>query len=281
MKVTKTKKEIRKVVGEWKKRGLSVGFVPTMGFFHQGHLSLMKESLKRTDRTVVSIFVNPTQFGPNEDYNNYPRDIERDMALAESTGVHAVFVPDVQEMYPSPSKTWVEVEGLTKHLCGRSRPGHFRGVATVVTKLFNIIQPNVAVFGEKDFQQLQVIRQMVRDLDFPIEIVGAPIFREKDGLAMSSRNTYLSDDERKSSLCLFNALKRARELISKNEVKDAAELVSALEDFIGKYPFTRIDYIFVGDPETLEPVTHIKRPFLVALAVYVGKTRLIDNMVID
>ncbi len=278
--VKKTKNNIRKVISEWKKRGLSVGFVPTMGFFHQGHLSLMKESLKLTDKTVVSIFVNPTQFGPNEDFNTYPRDIERDLALAESTGVHAVFVPDVQEMYPSPSKTWVEVEGLTKHLCGRSRPGHFRGVATVVTKLFNIIQPDVAVFGEKDFQQLQVIRQMVRDLDFPIKIVGAPIFREKDGLAMSSRNTYLSDDERKSSLCLFNALKRARELISKNEVKDAAELVSALEDFIGKYPFTRIDYIFVGDPETLEPATHIKRPLLVALAVYVGKTRLIDNMVI-
>ena len=279
--VKKTKNNIRKVISEWKKRGLSVGFVPTMGFFHQGHLSLMKESLKRTDKTVVSIFVNPTQFGPNEDFNTYPRDIERDLALAESTGVHAVFVPDVQEMYPSPSKTWVEVEGLTKHLCGRSRPGHFRGVATVVTKLFNIIQPDVAVFGEKDFQQLQVIRQMVRDLDFPIKIVGAPIFREKDGLAMSSRNTYLSDDERKSSLCLFNALKRARELISKNEVKDASGLVSALEDFIGKYPFTRIDYIFVGDPETLEPATHIKRPLLVALAVYVGKTRLIDNMVID
>ncbi|NPA95165.1 MAG: pantoate--beta-alanine ligase [Thermodesulfobacteria bacterium] len=278
--VAKTIDQIRNIVSQWKSDGLKVGFVPTMGFFHEGHLSLMKESLKRSDRTVVSIFVNPTQFGPKEDFSTYPRDLDRDLNLAKEVGVHGVFIPDVKEMYPSQNKTWVNVEDLTNHLCGASRPGHFKGVATVVAKLFNIVQPDLAIFGEKDFQQLQVIRRMTADLNFPIEIVGAPIFREPDGLAMSSRNTYLSREERKSAICLFKALQLAKRLVAENKVTTASQLQRALADFIESFPFTQIDYIFVGDPELLEPVNEIRLPLLVALAVFVGKTRLIDNILI-
>ncbi len=278
--VTKTKDEIRQVVRRWKGKGLGIGFVPTMGFFHKGHLSLMEKSLNRTDRTIVSIFVNPTQFGPNEDFNRYPRDIERDISLAKDTGVHAVFIPKSEEMYPITPKTWVTVDELSKNLCGRSRPSHFRGVATVVAKLFNIIQPDVAVFGQKDFQQLQIIKQMVKDLDFPIEIVAAPIYREKDGLAMSSRNTYLSKEERKSATCLFKALKRAKELVESGKVRNSKGLYQDIKSFIETFPFTKIDYIFIGNPDNLEPVNELKKPLLVALAVYLGKTRLIDNVLI-
>jgi len=279
--VAKNKEDIKKVITKWKVDGLKVGFVPTMGFFHDGHLSLMKESLKRADKTIVSIFVNPTQFGPNEDFDSYPRDTERDLRLAEKVGVDAVFIPDVEDMYPGNSKTWVIVEDLSKNLCGRSRPGHFRGVATVVTKLFNIIQPDIAIFGQKDFQQLQIIRQMVKDLDFPIEIVGAPIYREFDGLAMSSRNTYLSKEERKSAICLYKSLKIAQNLVESGKIKKAKELQETIRRTIDGFPFTKIDYIFIGDPESLEPVDDLKKPLLVALAVYLGKTRLIDNIVID
>lgn len=279
--VVREKKEIRQNVDRWKKQGLKVGFVPTMGFFHKGHLSLMKKSLKMSDRTVVSIFVNPTQFGPNEDFDKYPRDIERDIKLAEETGVHAVFIPTVKEMYSGNSKTWVTVEDLSKNLCGKSRPGHFKGVATVVAKLFNIVQPDVAIFGQKDFQQLCIIKQMVKDLDFPIQIVGAPIYREKDGLAMSSRNTYLTDEERHSATCLFKALKMAKDLIDRDEVERAKDLFSIIKSFIETFPFTKIDYIFIGDPESLEPVDELKKPLLIALAVYLGKTRLIDNILIN
>ncbi len=279
--VVREKKEIRQNVDRWKKQGLKVGFVPTMGFFHKGHLSLMKKSLKMSDRTVVSIFVNPTQFGPNEDFDKYPRDIERDIKLAEETGVHAVFIPTVKEMYSGNSKTWVTVEDLSKNLCGKSRPGHFKGVATVVAKLFNIVQPDVAIFGQKDFQQLCIIKQMVKDLDFPIQIVGAPIYREKDGLAMSSRNAYLTDEERHSATCLFKALKMAKDLIDRDEVERAKDLFSIIKSFIETFPFTKIDYIFIGDPESLEPVDELKKPLLIALAVYLGKTRLIDNILIN
>ncbi len=278
--VVKTKKDIRDVVSKWKQEGKSVGLVPTMGFFHEGHLSLMKESLRRTKRTVVSVFVNPTQFGPGEDFEQYPRDLDRDLHLAEKVGVHAVFAPDVEEMYRDATKTWVTVEGLSENLCGRSRPGHFTGVATVVAKLFNIVQPDVAVFGEKDFQQLQIIRQMVKDLDFPIEIVGAPIYREPDGLAMSSRNTYLSVEERKIATCLFKALQKARELVISGKAKGPKELERVIEEYILNHPFTKIDYVFIGDPDTLVPKDELKGPLLIALAVFVGKTRLIDNMVI-
>lgn len=278
--VAYSKKKIRAEMRRWKDRGLSVGFVPTMGFFHKGHLSLMEKSMSKADKTIVSIFVNPTQFGPGEDYNRYPRDLKRDLELAEAQGVDAVFVPDVREVYPEPLKTWVYVEGLSRNMCGRSRPGHFKGVCTVVAKLFNIIQPDVAVFGQKDFQQLQIIRQMVKDLDFPVEIVAVPTYREQDGLAMSSRNSYLSDNERKSSLCLFKALEKAKELVFQKRVNNAQELCQILQKFILDHPFTRIDYVFVGDPETLEPVSTIKKPLIIALAVYVGKTRLIDNILL-
>lgn len=280
MEVVKTKAEAKQKIGLWKKQGLKIGFVPTMGYLHKGHLSLMELSKKRADKSVISIFVNPTQFGPSEDFERYPRDIQRDLELSNSVGVDLVFMPEVKEMYPEPIKTWVTVEDLTNNLCGKSRPGHFKGVATVVTKLFNIIQPDIAVFGQKDYQQVQVIKRMVRDLDIPVKIIMAPIVREKDGLAMSSRNTYLSKEERKSAICLFKALNLAKELIKEKGIKKTKELKDQLEKFIHSFPFTKIDYIFIGDPEELTETSSITLPTLVALAVYVGTTRLIDNEVI-
>ncbi len=281
MEIVKTIPEARELVKAWRGQGLSVGLVPTMGYFHDGHLALMRKALELNDRVVVSLFVNPTQFGPQEDLDRYPRDLERDVRLAQRVGVHALFTPTAQEMYPPGYSTFVEVEGgLTGGLCGASRPGHFRGVATVVTKLFNIIEPDTAVFGEKDFQQLQVIRRMVRDLDLKVEIVGHPIVREPDGLAMSSRNSYLSAQERRSALALFKALKMARKMVAEG-VTRAEEVKRAMEEAILAHPFTRIDYIFIGEPSTLEPTETIGPGTLVALAVWVGETRLIDNMVME
>ncbi len=281
MEIVKTIPEARELVKAWRGQGLSVGLVPTMGYFHDGHLALMRKALELNDRVVVSLFVNPTQFGPQEDLDRYPRDLERDIRLAQGVGVHALFTPTAQEMYPPGYSTFVEVEGsLTGGLCGASRPGHFRGVATVVTKLFNIIEPDTAVFGEKDFQQLQVIRRMVRDLDLKVEIVGHPIVREPDGLAMSSRNSYLSAQERRSALALFKALKMARKMVAEG-VTRADEVKRAMEEAILSHPFTRIDYIFIGEPSTLEPTETIGPGTLVALAVWVGETRLIDNMVME
>ena len=281
MEIVKTIPEARELVKAWRGQGLSVGLVPTMGYFHEGHLALMRKALELNDRVVVSLFVNPTQFGPQEDLDRYPRDLERDVRLAQGVGVHALFTPTAQEMYPPGYSTFVEVEGsLTGGLCGASRPGHFRGVATVVTKLFNIIEPDTAVFGEKDFQQLQVIRRMVRDLDLKVEIVGHPIVREPDGLAMSSRNSYLSAQERRSALALFKALKMARKMVAEG-VTRADEVKRAMEEAILSHPFTRIDYIFIGEPSTLEPTETIGPGTLVALAVWVGETRLIDNMVME
>jgi pantoate--beta-alanine ligase len=280
MRVLESKKAARQKVAEWKKASLRVGLVPTMGYFHQGHLSLMDECRKHADRVMVSVFVNPTQFSPSEDLESYPRDLERDLHLAREHGVDAVFIPGEKEMYSSRHSTWVVVDELTRWLCGRSRPGHFRGVATVVAKLFNLIQPDVAVFGQKDFQQLQVIRKMVSDLDMPVKIIGCPIVREKDGLAMSSRNAYLSEEERRSALCLFRALQLASRLVTREGVKECSEIRKAMKEEIESFPFTRIDYIFTGDPESLVPLDAVKRPLLVALAVFVGSTRLIDNMVI-
>lgn len=258
-------------------KGMTIGFVPTMGFLHQGHLTLLREGKKRCDELVLSIFVNPTQFGPNEDFETYPRNLEQDIAFAAKEGVNTVFNPQAKDLYPENFQTYVNLEKLPGHLCGLSRPGFFRGVATVVSKLFNIIKPHVALFGQKDYQQLAVIRQMVRDLNFDIEIVGVPTVREHDGLAMSSRNTYLSADQRPAALSLYQSLQTADKAL-KIGVVDAAKIITAATDLIASYPDTQIDYITICDPDTLEDVNVIKGPVVMALAVKVGKTRLIDNM---
>jgi len=251
-----------------------------MGYFHEGHLTLMREARKETDLVVVSLFVNPTQFGPNEDFKSYPRDLDRDAAMAENVGVDMIFNPSVEEMYPQGYSTYVEVEGITGGLCGASRPGHFRGVTTVVTKLFNIVQPDRAYFGMKDYQQLKVIERMVRDLNMPLEIVSVPTVREPDGLAMSSRNTYLSPQERQAALVLRKALDYAQELVGSG-LRDGGDLCARVQEFIGREPLASIDYVAVVDPDSLQPVDRIGDRVLVALAVRIGKTRLIDNAVIS
>lgn len=262
-----------------RKQGRIIAFVPTMGYLHEGHASLMREAAGRGDDVVVSIFVNPTQFGPGEDLEAYPRDFERDRKLAEKSGAGVIFFPTPREMYGNSFQTFVQLEKLPLHLCGLSRPVHFRGVATVVSKLFNIVKPHIAIFGQKDWQQLQVIRQMVRDMNFDIEIIGAPIVREPDGLAMSSRNTYLSPEQRKQALCLYQSLLKAKEMV-KNGNLDAAKIIDTASDLISASPEAKIDYISICDPETLEDLKAVDRPVLMALAVKVGKTRLIDNMML-
>ncbi len=231
-------------------------------------------------KVVVSLFVNPAQFGPAEDLDKYPRDIERDVRLAEQHGVDCIFIPDASDIYNAQHQTWIEVTEVSRGLCGASRPGHFRGVATVVAKLFNIVQPDMAVFGEKDFQQLQVIRTMVRDLDIPVEIKSHPTVREPDGLAMSSRNSYLSPEERKTAVCLFRAIQLARKMIADGE-RNRETVVKRLYELIHSYKDAKVDYIFLGDPETLAENSHISPPALLALAVYVNRTRLIDNCIIS
>lgn len=258
----------------------TIVFIPTMGFLHEGHLSLVQEGHKYGDDMVVSIFVNPTQFGPGEDLESYPRNLEKDLELLQKYGVNAVFIPDTDEIYGKKFQTYVTLEQLPNYLCGVSRPLHFRGVATVVTKLFNIIKPHVAVFGLKDYQQFVVIRQMVRDLDFGIEIIGAPTVREPDGLAMSSRNNYLTAQQRISALCLYKSLQKAKELINSG-IRDAATIIDTATELIQSYPETDIDYIAICDPETLVDIKSIDRPVLMALAVKVGKARLIDNMILN
>jgi len=259
------------------KTGREVGFVPTMGYLHEGHLSLVRRARSENDVVVVSIFVNPTQFGPNEDYERYPRDEKRDRKLLEEEGVDYLFIPSVSEMYPEDFSTFVEVSGLTEGLCGAKRPGHFRGVATVVTKLLNIVFPTRAYFGEKDYQQLQVIKRLVRDLNIPVEVIGCPIVREEDGLAMSSRNTYLSPEERKSALSLYKGLKLAEELFESGE-RNPEVIKKRVEEFILSHPkVEKIDYVEIVDPENLKPVKEVKEGDVIALAVFVGKTRLIDN----
>ncbi len=280
MDVIRSITEMSAIARKWRSEGFVIGLVPTMGYFHQGHLALMKAARKLADRVVVSLFVNPTQFGQNEDLDKYPRNFKRDKSLAEGQGVDSLFVPTPEEMYPSGYQTWVDVTELTKGLCGASRPGHFRGVTTVVSKLFHIVQPDIAVFGQKDFQQLQVIRRMVQDLDIPVEIVAHPIVREPDGLAMSSRNAYLSQDERQRAICLYQSLKKAQDMVEAG-CRDAEEIKRAVESTINAYSGTHIDYIFLGDPETLEEVAFLKGKSLLALAVYVGNTRLIDNILLD
>lgn len=276
MRIIRTIIEIREIIKEWKKEGFSVGFVPTMGYLHEGHKSLIEKAASENQRVVVSTFVNPTQFGVNEDLDKYPRDLDRDFNVCEKAGAHIMFVPSTDEMYPTTPLTFVNVNILTEGLCGMKRPGHFQGVCSVVTKLFNIVTPDKAYFGEKDAQQLAVIRQMVRDLNMDVEIVGCPIIREDDGLAKSSRNTYLSDEERKAALVLNKSLKHAKELLLEDE-KDAKKIIGSIESFIISEPLAKIDYIQVVDSENLKPVDKIEKPILIAIAVYIGKTRLIDN----
>ena len=279
IKVVRTVEEMKALSREIRQKGQRLGFVPTMGFFHEGHLALMRYARPRCDQLVVSLFVNPIQFGPREDFREYPRDFERDAKLAQGEGVDILFAPEAEDMYPQGFQTYVEVTELSKPLCGAKRPWHFRGVATVVLKLFNIVNPHFAVFGLKDYQQFLVIRQMVRDLNLDIEILGHPIVREPDGLAMSSRNIYLSPEERKSALCLYQALELAKRRVAEG-VREVAALTEELSQFISSHPYTRIDYIEFRHPETLAEVTEIKGPTLLALAVFVGRARLIDNAII-
>ncbi|QWK09441.1 MAG: pantoate--beta-alanine ligase [Thermoflexus hugenholtzii] len=255
------------------------GFVPTMGYLHEGHLSLVRRARAENDRVAVSIFVNPTQFGPHEDYARYPRDLERDLRLLEPLGVDLVFVPSVEEMYPPGFQTWVIVEEVSRPLEGASRPGHFRGVATVVAKLFNILQPDRAYFGQKDAQQTVVIRRMVQDLNIPVEIVICPTVREPDGLAMSSRNTYLNPEERRAATVLFRALQAAKVRYEAGE-RDAERLREAMREVIRAEPLARIDYVSVAHPETLQELERVEGPALLSLAVYIGTTRLIDNLML-
>lgn len=263
----------------FRQAGKRIAFVPTMGFLHEGHLTLMKEGRRLADKLVISIFVNPTQFGPGEDFSTYPRDFERDCALADDNGVDIVFTPDAQDLYPKGFDTYIHQERLPGHLCGLSRQEHFNGVMTIVTKLFNIVAPHFAIFGEKDFQQLAVIRRMTKDLNFNIEIVGHPTVREPDGLAMSSRNTKLNPDQRDAALSLITSLRNAKGSI-KNKQTDSNQLINEATALILSHPETEIDYIKICDPGTLDDVSTIDRPVLMALAVRVGETRLIDNMIL-
>jgi pantoate--beta-alanine ligase len=279
MEVIESISEMKNLVKDWKRQGLSIGFVPTMGYLHEGHLALVRRAKELSDRVVVSIFVNPIQFAPGEDYQRYPRDLERDKALLEKEGVDVLFSPKAQEMYPPGFQTYVEVKELSSGLCGRYRAGHFIGVATVVLKLFNIVQPEIAVFGEKDYQQLKVIQRMVQDLNLDVKIIPHPTVREEDGLAMSSRNTYLSPEERKSAISLYKALNLAEELINQGE-RRVNLLKSKLKEFIESFPYTKVQYIEFVHPETLKEVERVDEPTLLALAVFVGKARLIDNKII-
>lgn len=279
MRVVKTIAEVRETVKDWKRSGMTVGLVPTMGYLHEGHKSLIIRAAAECDRVVVSDFVNPTQFAPNEDFESYPRDIEADAALCNDAGAHLIFNPEPDEMYVDPL-CFVDMDKITKVLCGKTRPIHFKGVCTVVSKLFNIITPDKAYFGEKDAQQLCVIKKMVRDLNFDIEIVGCPIIREEDGLAKSSRNTYLSADERKAALCLSRSLNLGRKMINDGET-NAETILDAIKDEICKEPLAKIDYVEMVDLNSLENISEVKAPLLTAMAVYIGKTRLIDNFIIE
>lgn len=276
MRVVKSVKEVRDAVKEWKAQGLSVGFVPTMGYLHEGHESLIKKAVKDNDRVVVSIFVNPMQFGPTEDLDKYPRDLERDSKLCENAGANLIFHPEKEEMYFEDFSSYVDINGLSDELCGKSRPIHFRGVCTVVTKLFNIVNPDRAYFGEKDAQQLAIIRRFVKDLNIDIEIIGCPIIREEDGLAKSSRNTYLSKEERQAALILSQSLNLAKDAINSGE-GNSSVVIDIISNSIKKEPLAKIDYIEVVDSLSMKPVKTIEKSVLVAIAVYIGKTRLIDN----
>lgn len=278
MQVVKTIQEVRDIVKAWRREGLTVGLVPTMGYLHEGHQSLIARSVAENDRTVVSVFVNPIQFGPTEDLEAYPRDLERDKALVERTGGDLVFNPEPQEMYPPHFTTFVDTTETTELLCGARRAGHFRGVCTVVTKLLNIVKPDRAYFGQKDAQQLSTVRRMVRDLDMDVEIVPCPIIREEDGLAKSSRNTYLNAVERKAALILSKSLRLGRDAVERGE-RDAKKVTAIISDSLLTEPMAKVDYVEVVDLENVQRVDKIEGETLVAIAVYIGKTRLIDNFI--
>ena len=278
MQIAETIKDVREQVKVWKREGLSVGLVPTMGYLHEGHKSLIDKAVEENDRVVVSVFVKPIQFGPSEDLASYPRDLERDGKICEEAGADLVFHPADGEMYFEDFCTFVDMDDLTKGLCGKSRPTHFRGVCTVVSKLFHIVAPDRAYFGQKDAQQLAVVRRMVRDLNFDLEIVGCPIVREADGLAKSSRNTYLNEEERKAAVILHRALSEGERLLQAGE-KSAEKIVAAIRNTIEGEALARIDYVEVVDWDTLKPVDQIQGEVLAAVAVYIGKTRLIDNFI--
>ena len=281
MKIIKTVDEVKAIVKGWRKEGLTVGLVPTMGFLHAGHQSLIAKSVEQNDRTVVSVFVNPIQFGPNEDLEAYPRDIERDAELCEKTGADIIFNPEPEEMYKDGFVSFVDMNGLTNHLCGLSRPVHFRGVCTVCNKLFNIAAPDRAYFGQKDAQQLAVIKRMVKDLNMNLEIVGCPIVREEDGLAMSSRNTYMNDEERRAALVLSKSIFLGKQLIEDGE-RSAAVVAGKMRELISTEPMADIEYIEVVNNLTMESIEEIKGDILVAIAVRINnKVRLIDNFMMD
>lgn len=280
MKIVTTIQEAKEQIKEWKDQGLSVGLVPSMGYLHEGHASLMKAAVSQMDKVAVSVFVNPTQFGPNEDYDSYPRDLDHDIAICEEQGVDLIFHPSVEEMYGKNYNTYVTMETLGDELCGKSRPIHFRGVCTVVTKLFNILTPDKAFFGQKDAQQLAIIKRMVKDLNMNLEIVGCPIIREEDGLAKSSRNTYLSPEERQAALILSKTIFMGQKMVEEGE-RDVKTLLDAMKANIETEPLARIDYVEVVDGETMQKVDRIEESVLVAMAVYIGNTRLIDNFIYE
>ena len=279
MKIVSTIQEVREQVNQWKKEGKSVGFVPTMGYLHEGHMSLI-DAASENDKVVVSIFVNPMQFGPNEDLASYPRDLDHDAKMCQEHGVDLIFHPTPEEMYGDSFYSYVDMNVLTDELCGLSRPVHFRGVCTVVTKLFNIVRPDKAYFGQKDAQQLAIIKRMVKDLNMPLEIVGCPIIREEDGLAKSSRNTYLSDEERKAALVLSRSIALGKKMVEEGE-QDSKKVVDAMIAEINKEPLAKIDYVKMVSLETMQQVETIEGGILTAIAVYIGKTRLIDNFMYE
>lgn len=278
MEIITTIENIRSIVNQWKDKGYSIGFVPTMGYLHDGHAALIDQARKDNDKVIVSIFVNPTQFGENEDLNSYPSDINRDKSLCEAHKADIIFAPTSDEMYHD-RKAFVNIIELSDTLCGISRPIHFKGVCTVVAKLFNIIQPTNAYFGEKDAQQLAIIRKMVYDLNFPINIIGVPIVRESDGLAKSSRNTYLSSEERKAATILYKAIQMGKQTIKRGASADS--IINTMTEIINTEPLAKIDYVSVVDANTMQPVHEITSPVLVAMAIYIGSTRLIDNFSFD
>ena len=280
IKIVHTVKEVREQIKQWRKQGLSIGFVPTMGYLHEGHQSLIQKAVEENDKTVVSVFVNPMQFAPSEDLESYPRDLEADARLCEQTGADLIFNPESEEMYTEGFCSFVDMNGPTAELCGKSRPIHFRGVCTVVSKLFNIVTPDKAYFGQKDAQQLAVIKRMVIDLNIPIEIVGCPIIRETDGLAKSSRNTYLNAEERKAALILSETIFMAQQLV-KDGLTDARKLVELMKKNIETEPLAKIDYVEVVDFNDISVKDTISDNTLVAMAVYIGKTRLIDNFIVQ
>jgi pantoate--beta-alanine ligase len=280
MKIIASAKEMTSLSKEVRRSGRTVGFVPTMGALHQGHLSLVRAARDQTDIVVTSIFVNPAQFGPSEDFSKYPRTFEKDSAMLAAEKTDYIFSPSVEEMYPKDATTWVDVEELSGKLDGRSRPGHFRGVTTVVSKLFNIVQPDMAFFGQKDAAQVAVIRKMVRDLNLDVEIVVCPIVRESDGLAMSSRNAYLNPEQRKQALVLSQALKKVEKLAVQGE-RNSEKLIGAGKQVIAEEPSVRLDYFEIVNPDTLDPVADVNQGALVAVAAFVGTTRLIDNLLLS